>query len=378
MNDPVLQRSMFRGPQPTVDPGAPAGIRSMTTPDENAQALRNMFRTPVAMVQPVQSFQTGGLAEPLRIEVPDIVPPVSEAPVALPAAAPARAASTSSEEPIPERPIASGIRSLFNYMFPPRAAPAAPARTPAAPAVPALPAPVEVGAAPGMNYPSEPPPSAAASAPRPREKGALELTLEGIRAERAKSAEDRRQNALLALMQAGFAAAAGTSPNALTNIGAGGQAGIASFANLEKARREEQSALRRDELQLQLAQAQMKAQEERAPEQIRTLAMLGGWTPDQGREGLNAAVTRGIQVQRSMQQDPEMIRTFQILGGGDVRRGFDIYNADRRLQAAIAVTKDITASEEDKRAANEYIRGQLAQGRAATGAFPGFTATPVR
>lgn len=375
-NDPVLQRSMFRGPQPTVAPGAPAGIRSMTTPDENAQALRNMFRTPAAMVQPVQSFQTGGLAEPLRIEVPDIIPPASEATAPAPVMPAARAASTSSEEPIPDRPIASGIRSLLNYLFPPRATPAAPARTPAAPAVPALPAPVEVGAAPGMNYPAEAPQPAAA--PAPREKGALELTLEGIRAERAKSAEDRRQNALLALMQAGFAAAAGTSPNAITNIGAGGQAGIGAFANLEKARREEQAALRRDELQLQLVQAQLKAQEERSPEQIRTLAMLGGWTPDQGREGLNAAITRGIQVQKSMQQDPEMIRTFQILGNGDVRRGFDIYNADRRLQAAIAVQKDITASEEDKRAANEYIRGQLAQGRAATGSFPGFTATPVR
>lgn len=320
-----------------------------------------MFRTPAAMVQPVQSFQTGGLAEPLRIEVPDIIAPASEAPVALPAAAPARAASTSSEEPIPERPIASGIRSLFNYMFPPRATPAAPARTPAAPAVPALPAPVEVGAAPGMNYPAEAPQPAAA--PAPREKGALELTLEGIRAERAKSAEDRRQNALLALMQAGFAAAAGTSPNAITNIGAGGQAGIASFANLEKARREEQAALRRDELQLQLVQAQLKAQEERSPEQIRTLAMLGGWTPDQGREGLNAALAKGIEIQKTMQQEPDTMRLIRALGNGDLARGFEIYKADESLRAAQVTVANLTAPEESRRNAQAYLDARIEQSR---------------
>lgn len=380
MNDPVLQRSMFRGSQPTVAPGTPAGIRSMTTPDENAQVLRNMFRTPVAMVQPVQSFQDGGLAERLEIAVPPEV--VATAAEPAPSAAPVATARATApaEEPVPDRPIASGIRSLMNYLFPPRSAAAptpapAPAAAPAA-SVPALPPPREVGAAPGMNLPALPP---SAAAPAAREKGPLELTLEGIREERARSADDRRQNALLALMQAGFATAAGASPNALTNIGAGGQAGIASFASLEKARREEQAALRRDETSIRLAQAQMRAQDERTPEQVRSLAMIGGWTPEQGREGLQAAVMRGLQIQKSMEKEPELIRTFQTLGGGDVRRGFEIYNADKKLQAAIAVTKDITASEEDKRVANEYIRNQLTQARTGgASSFPGFSARPVQ
>jgi hypothetical protein len=161
-----------------------------------------------------------------------------------------------------------------------------------------------------------PPPPAAAPA---REKGALELTLDGIREERARSAEDKKQNALLALMQAGFAMAAGRSPNAISNIGAGGQAGIAAFASLEKARREEQAALRRDELSIRLAQAKLA-------------------------------------------EDPDTVKLFKALGGGDLAKGFDIYNADKKLQAAIETRKDFRASEDDLRAANEYIRSRLSSG----------------
>lgn len=225
----------------------------------------------------------------------------------------------------------------------------------------------------------EPPAALGVPAAAPsRQKGSLELTLEGIREERARSAEDKRQNALLALMQAGLAMAGGTSPNAVANIAAGGQAGIAAFANMEKSRREEQAALRREETGLLLAREQLRAQEERAPEQIRTLAMLGGWTPEQGREGFNAAVTKGLQVQKSMQQDPEMIRTFQILGEGDVRKGFEIFNADKKLQAAATVVKDITASAEDRRIAQDYINSQIGRARTGGGTFQGFSATPVR
>jgi hypothetical protein len=174
-----------------------------------------------------------------------------------------------------------------------------------------------------------------APAPAPaREKGALELTLDGIKEERARSAEDKKQNALLALMQAGFAMAAGRSPNAISNIGAGGQAGIATFADLEKGRREEQAGLRRDELAIRLAQAKML-------------------------------------------EDPETIKTFKVLGGGDVMKGFEMYNSDKKLQAATTIAKDITAPEEDRKAAAEYIRGQLLKARGG-GTFTGFSATPVK
>ena len=223
-------------------------------------------------------------------------------------------------------------------------------------------------------------PAPAPAAPPPASAPSVSTSLEEIRSRReakeaALTAAERRENGLLALMQAGFATAAGTSPNALSNIGAGGQAGIAAFANLEKSRREDAAARRREQLSREISTAQLQKE----PDQIRTYAMMGGWTPDQGREGLQAAVARGMQIQKTMQPDPEMIRTFQILGGGDVRKGFELYNADKKLQAAIAVTKDITAAEEDRKAATEYIRTQLMQTRTGGAtAFPGFSATPVR
>lgn len=392
VNDPVFQRPMFQGMAPTVP--VTGGIASVTTPEDNARALRNMFAPPLP-VQPVQSFQDGGFAELLRgsqgsslmrlpdyltqlggagggimeglrdrflasrgVRLPSMAPPPPPRPSDLELmSAEDRAAvgaqGTAGEavySPDPSRPVVS------------QAGPA-----PAPPAAAAAPPPV-LGA----------PAAAAATAAPERQKGALELTLEGIREERARSAEDKRQNALLALMQAGLAMAGGTSPNALTNIAAGGQSGIAAFANMERARREEQAALRREETALTLAREQMRAQEERAPEQIRTLAMLGGWTPEQGREGFNAAVTKGLQVQKSMLQDPEMIRTFQILGEGDVRKGFEIFNADKKLQAAATVVKDITASAEDRRIAQDYINSQIGRARTGGGTFQGFSATPVR
>jgi hypothetical protein len=143
-------------------------------------------------------------------------------------------------------------------------------------------------------------------------------------------------------MQAGLAIAGGRSPNAISNIGAGGQAGIAAFAAMERASREDAAARRREAVQLDTARQQLALSE------------------------------------RQLEKEPETIRTFRVLGGGDIMKGFEIFNADKKLQAAVAITKDITASEEDRRAANEYIRGQLTKARTGGGSFSGFSATPVR
>jgi hypothetical protein len=72
--------------------------------------------------------------------------------------------------------------------------------------------------------------------------------LSDIKAEReAKAAAARQENIWLALMQAGLAIAGGKSSNAITNIGQGGQAGLASFVALEQQRRrDEDAATRRD------------------------------------------------------------------------------------------------------------------------------------
>lgn len=91
------------------------------------------------------------------------------------------------------------------------------------------------------------------------------LNLQQIKADReAKSSADRRENALLALMNAGFAMAAGKSPHALQNIGAGGQAGIQAFAEMEKQRRDTEykqylQDLHERELRMRQAEQAIKA-----------------------------------------------------------------------------------------------------------------------
>lgn len=390
--DPVLQRSMFRGPsvQPSV------GLGSGTSADENAQALRNMFsptvsiNEPAAMIQqeqqPVQSFRGGGEVingvkhfqeGGLNLVDQSGVFPGTEMISRFPGAeVPPRA--TFGLGALRDAFLRSrGVREPTVFPQEGEMPPQIPGRVynlpeatdiPSAPVVnPAL---AEQQAVPGQAAPS------ARATERP--KGALELTLEGIRAERARSADDKRQNALLALMQAGLAMAGGRSPNAISNIAAGGQAGIAAFAGMEKDRRAEQAGLRREETALLLERERMRAQEERAPEAIRTYASLGGWDPSKGREGFDEAVRKGIQVSKSLEKEPETVRLFQALGGGDLMKGFEIYNADKKLQAAQAILKDITATEDDKKAANDYIRGQLMRARTGGGGFAGFSATPVR
>jgi hypothetical protein len=490
-NDPVLQRSMFQKQGPSVAPavglGTGTGIGSVTTPDQNAQALRSMFQPSVSigaptemLQQPVQSFQEGGLARllpqynfrernfrmpPSYLERTDPARFEAERPAREAAAEEARLRAEASLEeqraryapeqeryrlmelarrqavddadartryPEPPSQFRRDIESLlpsatteeqarnrlealaegtaaqrraleeadrirseamasspgsslgdyFRNLTPEqrrdreaaRASAVETARTRSAPVsdrygqdmevvqntgieaamrrqaiddADALTRPSRGAATPPVPPPTEPPatpppPAEAApvaSAAPARQKGSLELTLDGIRAERA---EDRRQNALLALMQAGLAIAGGRSPNAISNIGAGGQAGIAAFAAMERASREDAAARRRDAIQLDTTRQQLALSE------------------------------------RQLEKEPETIRTFRVLGGGDITKGFEIFNADKKLQAAVAITKDITASEEDRRAANEYIRGQLTKARTGGGSFSGFSATPVR
>jgi len=85
----------------------------------------------------------------------------------------------------------------------------------------------------------------------------LSLRIDELKQEREANKSQRRENQLLALMQAGFAAAAGKSSSALTNIAGGGAAGIATLADLEKTRRAEDTALRKEGLELELAKEKM-------------------------------------------------------------------------------------------------------------------------
>ena len=387
MADSVLQRPMFNAPQQagnaqTMGLAPTVGIATARSPSQTANELRNMF----APQQPVQSFQEGGIVQPAAPQpamgISDLLrgsrgsPLLSIGQMDFSGVGGAAGGALTG---LRDRFLASrGVRAPVTF---PENIPEPPRRPMD---IPELPAATEVGAAPGMNLPTEPPaatgvPAGAAPArAAERPKGELELTLDGIKADRARLAEDKKQNAMLALMQAGLAMAAGRSPSAISNIAAGGQAGIAAFANMEKDRRAEDASLRREQTGLLLEQQRMRAQEERAPEAIRTYAALGGWDPAKGREGFDEAVRRGIEVSKSLEKDPETVRTFRALGGGDLMKGFEIFNADKKLQAAIAITKDITAGEADKRAANDYIRGQLMRARTGGGGFEGFSATPVR
>lgn len=85
----------------------------------------------------------------------------------------------------------------------------------------------------------------------------LSLRIDELKQEREANKAQRRENQLLALMQAGFQAAAGKSSSALTNIAAGGASGIATLADLEKTRRAEDTALRKEALELELAKEKM-------------------------------------------------------------------------------------------------------------------------
>jgi len=79
-------------------------------------------------------------------------------------------------------------------------------------------------------------------------------SLEKLKADREANKAQRKENQLLALMQAGFAMAAGRSPNALANLAAGGASGVATLAGLEKERRAEDALLRREILETELSQ----------------------------------------------------------------------------------------------------------------------------
>jgi hypothetical protein len=144
----------------------------------------------------------------------------------------------------PNPPPRAGIPSI---PVPPPAAPPAAEKPPAA-AAPTVPPPADkTGAAGGEKKVDE-------------ESGLgkrLSLRIDELKQEREANKAQQKENQLLALMQAGFQAAAGKSSNALSNIAAGGAAGIATLADLEKTRRAEDASLRKEGLELELAKEKM-------------------------------------------------------------------------------------------------------------------------
>jgi len=150
-------------------------------------------------------------------------------------------------------------------------------------ATPSAPAPADTTPSPVAAPPVAASPSAIAggvgsigTAKKPDEESGLgkrlSLRIDELKQEREANKAQQKENQLLALMQAGFAAAAGKSSSAITNIGAGGAAGIATLADLEKTRRSEDTSLRKESLDLELAKEKMieSAAERRAQQALST------------------------------------------------------------------------------------------------------------
>jgi hypothetical protein len=357
-NDPVLQRSMFQK-QTSVAPSVGLGIDSVTTPDQNAKALKSMFQPTVSLgmptqmlqqeQQPIQSFQEGGFATPLIAQYnfrnrqyqnppsyaervaaanePTAVDPFTsydvdqeEARSLTPEARRSLDRPQGTLVPTggfytpggPGLPQSDARRRVLEQLA---QTPAGPPREAAEPeirreyreevrkaAIPPAAIPPAASSVARMleNDRAQEPRMPTSPAERKLEDTSVKTNLDDIKADRratdaARTSAERRENMLLALMQAGFAMAAGRSPNAISNIGAGGQAGIAAFASMERARREDESLRRREQLQLDIA----KMQYDRDPEAVRTYALLGGWTPDQGRDKLVEAAKRGFDFMQT-------------------------------------------------------------------------------
>lgn len=173
----------------------------------------------------------------------------------------------------------------------------------------------EAASSPGLNRVTTSPMAPALSPPvtppaLPPVANGQELQLQSIRARREASEKQREENKYMALLSAGLGMMGGKSRNAFENIGAGGQQGIATFAGLEKARREDDASRRQEDYQqqqLRLQQQQLGQQKELAlaqlskdPEAVRTYAALGGWKAGDPPEKFQAAVLLGFDKEREI------------------------------------------------------------------------------
>jgi hypothetical protein len=199
-----------------------------------------------------------------------------------------------------------------------------------------VPAPVPAPAPAPAPAPVVPPPDSL--------KESIQTNLQAIRERREASEKQREENKNLALLSAGLGMMAGTNRNAFANIGAGGQQGIATFAGLEKARREDDASRRQEQYQqdqLSLQNRQLAQQKELTMAQI--------------------------------EKDPDTIRLYKALGGGDLMKGYQLAQSDVSIKSAQLISADMTAPEADRVKAREFLLGRIAE---ASGARPGANQFP--
>lgn len=250
------------------------------------------------------------------------------------------------------------------------------------------------------------------------------MTLEGIRAERAR---EREENMNLALIQAGLAIMGGKSSNALANIGEGAQAGIRQFATQEaeskKSMRDvmrdmRQERLTRDEMALRerLSAAQIQATSDLAAAQRASTegmfkttedrlntAMRMDWNKTQAAQDIareelkikqdlanntisSAEADRQLkdaQFNRSMEFDKwkveqglaapsDTMKLYESIGGGDLRKGMKIVQEASIMDTKAKAAQDILnpmsgASETEKAEALRYLSSLIKTGESTTG-----------
>ena len=167
-------------------------------------------------------------------------------------------------------------------------------------------------------------------------KGEISTHLADIKAQReAQSSADRRENALMALMSAGFGMAAGKSPHALTNIGEGGQQGIATFAQLEKGRREDENRRYLSELhqkEVDLRERELKAREPLIAAQTKAQEALPSY-----REKMNEV--RADVARSHAQQMAD--KAFKDIMSNPMSPEFKAISADKTGTVAPAIKKKL-------------------------------------
>ena len=392
MANQVLSRPMFK-PSPNQVSPTVSGIGAMTTPDQNAQALKNMFAPQAAykrggeVIDGVAHFAEGDeVVAPTTLggqqtpppapqqEIPDRVARELLANRAAPPAAPPSPSNVPVQRGIETseagqqamakisagrtgrnpRLVQEGFADLQRITDEAYAKASIPAASPEESfrrvtsgldaATPEMRARMEDKdrldqTVPGGMFSRSVAPlpvssldAAPAPVPRPPDpkEESIQTNLQAIKERRAASEKQREENKNLALLSAGLGMMAGTNRNAFANIGAGGQQGIATFAGLEKARREDDASRRQEQYQQQqlgLQNKQLAQQREIAFAQI--------------------------------EKDPDTIRLYKALGGGDLEKGFRLVSSDATLKSAQLIAADTTAPETERATARAFLNSRI-------------------
>jgi hypothetical protein len=401
-NSPVLNRPMFRKSSPL---DVSVGLGSMSTPDQNAQELRNMFAPVVSSRPPEVSFPVPQQNEYRRggevingvahfQEGGETVSPPAESPVTPveqqrsrfyedvvggPASVLSTIANTRREFAEREKNAPPKPGFLDYFMLPSGEYDARKKRADeyAAETLRKVQedkrlrdagiASIREEAAPNLYAGIEPTftkeeVSALDKSVEAMPPSETELTIESIRARRERkeaqlaarkeaqlaarkeeSIKQREENKWLGILAAGLGMMASKSRTLGGGIGEGGLEGLRSFQASEKVRREDEATARREDL-----------------------------TREQMAQQLDIA-------KMQLAKDPDSVRLITKIGGGDFNKGYEIYKREEAVKAAKSIfdaplgTPGI--SDADREWAVRTIRGAVPSGG---GQFPGFTPVAVR